>query len=76
MRMKNSKGDDLTALILTVSTKEDADEEEYRGRKVTGAGWVDSDEDSTKGDKKSPPPSGSNSRPPIGSGTGSSKTSP
>lgn len=51
VRMKNSKGDDLIALTLTVSTKDDADEQEYSGRKVQGVGWVETEEDTTKSDK-------------------------
>jgi lipopolysaccharide export system protein LptA len=54
LRMKNSKGDDLTAQDLTVSTKEDSDEEDYHGRKVSGTVLSDSDEDTGASGKKAP----------------------
>jgi LPS export ABC transporter protein LptC len=68
VRMKNSKGDDVTALQLTVSTKEDADEEVYRARKATAVGLVDTDDDTTADTKKNPAPNNSRPGGPAGSG--------
>lgn len=45
IRMKNSKGDDVTARSLVLSTKEDAKEDVYDGDDVQGAVFSDSDED-------------------------------
>ncbi len=77
VRMKNSKGDDLVALDMTVSTKEDSDEEVYRGRKVTGTVLSDEDAD-TPNDKKAKPLT-DKSKPPVaktngvGGGAGSGR---
>ena len=46
LEMKNSKGDDLTAKSLLVSTKEDAQEDQYDGDDVKGHTYSDNNEES------------------------------
>jgi len=55
VRMKNSKGDDLTGAEFTVSTKDDSDEDSYRGRKVHGTIVSDSDDETSPDGKAKAP---------------------
>jgi hypothetical protein len=75
LEMKNSKGDDLLARSMLVSTKEDAKVDQYDGDDVIGHTYSDSDEDGAAGNGKStakptPPakPTGSGNSNPKGPG--------